>query len=103
MSIADEIGLAGISVLDVASADEAVALLEQGKLVSAVITDIRMPGRIDGRGLVRWMHEHQPHIPVIVTTGCQIDFGEDFPPVLAVLSKPYAGADIITLLRGSAS
>ncbi|MFO0773924.1 MAG: sigma-54 dependent transcriptional regulator [Nitrospiraceae bacterium] len=34
----------------------------------AVITDLRMPG-IDGRGVLRWIKDHQPDVDVIVLTG----------------------------------
>lgn len=33
-----------------------------------VITDLRMPG-LDGRGVLRWVKEHQPDVDVIVLTG----------------------------------
>lgn len=99
MSIALEFEMAGISALDVASADEALELLEAGKLVSAVVTDIRMPGKMDGWGLIQWMGKHMPHTPVIVTSGYPLDPKNDVPPVTAVLSKPYDIAKIITLLR----
>jgi len=40
----------------------------QASSFDCVITDLRMPG-IDGRGVLRWLREHQPDVDVIVLTG----------------------------------
>ncbi len=37
--------------------------------ISLVFTDVQMPGGMDGLDLARWMREHRPDVPVIVTSG----------------------------------
>jgi CheY-like chemotaxis protein len=99
VTIADEFERAGISTVAVASADEAVALFEDGKVFSAVITDIGMPGTRDGWGLVRWINQHMPNVPVIVTSGYRTELEKDAHSVAAVVSKPYDIAKVISLVR----
>jgi DNA-binding NtrC family response regulator len=48
-------GQAGIDALEAATFD-------------CVITDLRMPG-LDGRGVLKWVKEHQPDIDVVMLTG----------------------------------
>lgn len=91
---------AGFDVCEAPSADEAIALLEHGTLVSAVVTDLRMPGRVDGRFLVKWLAEHRPGIPVIVVSGYAVDLQSD--PALcvaAVVTKPYDGSALVAMLQ----
>jgi CheY-like chemotaxis protein len=94
-----EFEAAGMAICEAASAEEAIALLQSGALISAVVTDLRMPGRVDGRGLVAWMREHRPGIPIIVASGYPSDL--DQGPALevsAVISKPYDAAEIAATL-----
>ncbi len=88
-------GLAGVDVNVVASAPEAVRLLErEDDAVCAVITDVRMPG-MDGFQLVKYLRGHVRHAgtPVIVVTG---DTDPDTPERMARLgadaffSKPFS-------------
>ncbi len=40
----------------------------QSSSFDCVITDLRMPG-VDGRGVLRWVRDHQPDVDVIMLTG----------------------------------
>ncbi len=51
----------GIDVLIATDGAEAVAILERERC-AAVITDIRMPGEIDGIALYRWLEHNQPEL-----------------------------------------
>jgi CheY-like chemotaxis protein len=90
---------AGVEVHEAASAEEAIALLQSGLMVAAVVTDLRVPGRMDGRGLVAWIREHRPDIPIIVASGYPSDLdGGPALEVSAVISKPYDAADVVAAL-----
>jgi len=60
---------AGYEVVEVASADEAVALLSSLLPIRLVITDVDMPGGLDGYDLADHSHRESPAVPVIVTSG----------------------------------
>lgn len=66
-STAQSLDLSGFEVRDLASAERALDLVNPG-LDGIVVTDIRMPG-MDGMTLMSRVHEIDPDIPVIITTG----------------------------------
>lgn len=58
---------AGFSVTSCTNGRTAVGALASGSF-DAVISDVRMPG-LDGLGLLRAVREHDPDLPVVLTTG----------------------------------
>ena len=60
---------AGFEVLEAASADEALTLLEAHGAVSVLFTDVDMPGEIDGLDLARITATRWPFIHIIVASG----------------------------------
>jgi two-component system, response regulator PdtaR len=67
--MASFLSMKGYRVLEAGSADEAVSLLAAPKPVDVVVTDVRMPGQLDGLGLASWIRDHRPEIRVLVTSG----------------------------------
>lgn len=57
----------GCEVATAASGQAGIEALQQGTF-SCVITDLRMPG-LDGRGVLKWIKDHQPDVDVILLTG----------------------------------
>jgi DNA-binding NtrC family response regulator len=51
------------------SGDVALALLRQRVPFDLLITDIFLPGLLDGFALARWAKEFRPGIPIIYSTG----------------------------------
>jgi CheY-like chemotaxis protein len=98
MGAAMDLQDAGLQVVEAASGDEAVAMLTGGLLVGAVITDVRMPGSIDGFGVVRWLNKHRPGVPVIIASGYPVDLAIEGMRVSAVICKPYKARHIISEL-----
>ena len=68
--IADMLQENGFKVLEAANANEAIEIIEKTDLeIDLVFTDVRMPGRMDGFGLVKWIQNSRPTVPVIVASG----------------------------------
>lgn len=85
---------AGFEVVEACSADEAVALLTSGVAIDLVFTDVNMPGTIDGLGLVAYMKEALPTLPVILTTGgVSAQFLAE-AGAAAVVLKPYTEVEL---------
>src|ERR1700759_1406166 len=68
-SLAKGLRLEGHDVMEATSADEAMAVLTSLAVVDLVITDVQMPGSMDGLELARRIRADRPAIPVIVVSG----------------------------------
>ncbi len=85
---------AGYKVTTAASGDAAMTLLMEGLQIDIVLSDIRMPGRIDGIQLAEWLRAARPSIPILLQTGyTDVQTGE-FP----VLRKPFMPDELLTML-----
>ena len=56
-------------VLGAQNADEAAALLEGGTHADGVLTDVVMPGTMNGFQFAEWVRRKFPHIRVVCTSG----------------------------------
>lgn len=65
MILADELRDAGYQVIEASDADEALELL-RGVSPDVIISDVRMPGSIDGLGLLAAVRQRFPRLPVII-------------------------------------
>ncbi len=64
LHISEELREAGYRVIEAADGDEATALLSSVTDVGLVLTDLRMPGGVDGLALARWVRSGFPRIKV---------------------------------------
>jgi CheY-like chemotaxis protein len=81
----------GYHVLEAQNAAAAICHLRTPRQVDVLFTDIRMPGKMDGFGLARWVRERYPAMPILITTGYEgsanvSTTGLFDPPILR---KPY--------------
>jgi CheY-like chemotaxis protein len=85
----------GFEVVEAASGDDALRLLQTGIILDALLTDIRLPGA-NGWAVARAYREHFPELPVLYVTG----YAEQMQPVPGgiILSKPYRMAQVIGVL-----
>jgi CheY-like chemotaxis protein len=90
---------AGFEVVQAASADEAIAILERRLDITVVFTDIQMPGSMDGLKLPAAVRARWPPIMIVATSG-RVKLGPgDLPEGSRFLSKPYSPAEITKVLR----
>jgi CheY-like chemotaxis protein len=91
---------AGFSTVLVANAHDAIAALEDSlPSISAVLTDIRMPGEADGWDVARRARELRPSMPVIYMTGdSALHRPGNGVPGSVLLQKPFADAQLISVL-----
>jgi signal transduction histidine kinase len=81
----------GFAVNWVSTAPEALAALQEGEAVDLVLSDIVMPGGMNGIELARELRRRRPDLPVILTTG-YTDAAHDAAALdeHQLLSKPYS-------------
>jgi DNA-binding NtrC family response regulator len=84
---------AGHHVVHASNGEEALEWCKR-KLAEVLITDIKLPGRIDGWQIAERCPEHHPDLPVIYATGYSPVAPRPQPGSLA-LQKPYHPDDIV--------
>jgi PAS domain S-box-containing protein len=77
----------GYRTLQAETASAALDVLASAEEISAVFSDVVLPGQTDGLALARTVSDHYPKIPVVLTTGYTKVFDHD--PQYPVLRKPY--------------
>jgi two-component system, response regulator PdtaR len=96
---------AGMGCLGFASADDALpALAELRGEVSVLVTDVQMPGSMDGLGLAAHAGEAHPGLPVVVMSGSPgaLERAAALAPVAATLAKPFPTAELARVVLGAA-
>jgi CheY-like chemotaxis protein len=69
MVIADFLRGDGYGVLEAANVDDAVGMLRRHQDIRLVLTDILMPGALNGFDLAEWIGHHRPDVRVLLTSG----------------------------------
>ena len=94
---------AGYSAQEAANADEAIILLERCPEISAVLTDINMPGSMDGLQLSRLIRDRWPLIGLVVTSGRFVAQAIQMPAGVHFIAKPYTPHEIVSALQNCAA
>ncbi len=99
MLAADILEEEGFEVVEAATATAALAILEKRQDVTALFTDIDMPGGMNGLELAAVVNERWPHIALVVTSGV-VRIGADRLPGDGVfIGKPYATSAPVRVIR----
>lgn len=69
LMVSDELRDEGYDVIEACNADEALAVLKSAVRVDLIFSDVRMPGSLDGLGLLTEVKTTFPLLPVILTSG----------------------------------
>jgi DNA-binding response OmpR family regulator len=82
----------------VASGEEAVSLLSEHKgKYRALVTDIRVRGKMDGWDVARRAREIEPEFPIVYMSGdSAADWTTKGVPNSIMLAKPFAPAQLVT-------
>jgi two-component system, response regulator PdtaR len=79
---------AGFWVLEAEDADEAFETMRRRQDVSVVLTDVDMPGSIDGFEFARLVAQGWPEVGVMVISGKAFPDEGDLPPSAVFVPKP---------------
>ena len=91
----------GYEVIAAADADEAIAVLETRDDIRIMITDVNMPGSMDGLRLAAAVRKRWPPIKIIVSTGKDRPADHQMPEHSQFLAKPYSPAAVLSAVRYS--
>nr|WP_297388554.1 ATP-binding protein [uncultured Roseateles sp.] len=84
-------------VLTAKDADEALQLFGSGAAVDVVLSDVVMPGSMDGQALARELRKRRPGLPVVLISGYSEALTAESSFI--VLRKPASPSQILEALR----
>ena len=86
-------------VVEAQDADEAFELLKTRPEIDAILTDVNMPGSMDGFEFARLVRQGWPEVAVLVISGKAGPGPGDLPPNATFLHKPIMPDDLIAALQ----
>jgi CheY-like chemotaxis protein len=96
VSVIDE---TGFDAFEAGSAVEAISILERRNDVWAVVTDVQMPGSINGLQLADLISIRWPKVKIVVTSGRLRLREDDVPAGGRYLHKPYDPSELTGILK----
>lgn len=95
--LADSLRDIGFQVLEAGDGDEGLQILNSGQVIDLIVTDVRMPGEVDGMELTRRSKSLAPGRPVIVCSAHLYE-SEAFPAD-EFLAKPNSIAALAEMIE----
>jgi DNA-binding NtrC family response regulator len=95
MSAAATLEDAGFRILEAGSAAEAMEILLANDDIDVLMTDVRMPGEMDGLDLVALVHRRHPDIRTIVVSGNTSAEDACDAGAIGFLPKPYMAHSLV--------
>jgi len=86
---------AGYEAIPAGSAEEALAVLEHRDDVNLAVTDIHLPGSMNGLQLAALIRERWPAINIVVVTAYGAPESDELPAGSLFVSKPYSAQKMI--------
>ncbi len=90
-AVSAALALEGFEVTQAGCSDEAAGLIDRPDGFDVLLTDVHMPGRLDGMGVAARARARQPGLPIVVATGRRgSEAGVDaLKPRCTLVMKPY--------------
>jgi DNA-binding NtrC family response regulator len=103
LMISEHLRAAGFNVLEAANGEEARRIAGAVDRVDVVLSDVHMATPAEGLELARWLGEHHPGTPVILTSGSRTVSADGAWRTLANVTdfvpKPYVAEHVERLVR----
>jgi CheY-like chemotaxis protein len=90
---------AGYEAITAASADEAIEVLEHRNDIRLAITDINLPGLMNGLKLAATVKDRWPPINTIIVSGYSAPGSGEMPSGSLFVPKPYNAGKMIAAVR----
>lgn len=90
---------AGYAVIEASNADDAISRLAQDNEVRVVVTDVDMPGSMDGIRLAHYVRRRWPPIQLLVISGKVGVTPGELPSGARFMSKPFQDPQLIRTIE----
>jgi DNA-binding response OmpR family regulator len=100
LTLAEALADEGFDVLEAGTGDDALGLLQEHPGIELLLTDIQLPGKLDGIGLAQEARRQASMLPVIYMTGrpdSMIETGRSGRE--AFIAKPYLPSEVCATAR----
>lgn len=88
----------GYQTIEASNADEAMQLLAELPQIAAIVTDVDMPGTMDGRQLAMTVSNRWAPCKLIVMSGHRMLTAPDLPSGAVFISKPVPARQLASAL-----
>ena len=89
----------GLDVIRASDCEEAIAILEDGRIPSILVTDIDLPGCKTGLDLASQVAERWPEVRLLIVSGQVRPPRGDYPEKAVFFTKPYAHGALVSMIR----
>jgi CheY-like chemotaxis protein len=93
----------GHTVVSRANASEALHVLNSGQPFDVVLSDLVMPGEMNGFDLAQRVRDRWPSLPVLLATGYSDQAAKAIKEGFPLISKPYEPAALLLAIERTAS
>ena len=90
----------GCSVLEAENGHEAADMVENVPAIALVLSDVVMPGGMDGRALARFVKRFRPDLPIVLMSGYAEQRSPGQNADTPLLAKPFTREKLGEALRG---
>ena len=95
--VADVLRDQGYDAVEAENADAALELLKSDEF-NLIVTDIEMPGTLNGIELAWASEARNPHLPVVVMSGRMLPRRSDLPTGARFVAKPFAPETLLLVI-----
>ena len=99
LGLATVIEEAGYEVAEAANAGDAIKVLEADRTIRLVLTDVDMPGGMDGIRLAHYVRDRWPPMQLIVISGKVGVQPGQLPPGAKFVGKPYHEPALLKMVQ----
>ena len=89
----------GLDVTSAGDCDEALAILEGGRIPDFLVTDIALPGCRNGVDLATIVAGKWPEVRLLIVSGQERPRQGDYPEQAVFFTKPYAHGALLSMIR----
>lgn len=97
MEVVDLLAAEGYEAVEAANAAQALERLDAG--MSLIVTDIHMPGALDGLALAHAVAERRPNVAIVVVSARVAPAPAELPDGVVFVGRPFSESQFVAAIR----